>query len=659
MPVRPFLRDEVWMFPPTLGELVPQNHPARFVAAFVDAIDRATWATLGISLTGEWYGAAAYHPRALLAIWLYGFMTGVRSARKLEAACYDQIPYIWLSGRQFPDHNTLWRFYRDHRKQMRKLLKRTVRTAVKLGLLDLAVQAVDGSKIGANAARDRTLDNKGLAKLLERTDEAIRELEAQNGKPSEIAAPRLPESLAETQALIQKVRVALEGVENEDERELECEATESNVGETVLPQPPKIPAESDEQTCATFESLATAERSEQGQELMEKNGEEALSSQLRGDSAQAETGQDLGAVNGAHAGEDSEQGSEVTDRDAGEAMSAPMSENHALEDHSPSVEGSPSGGREQCREVASRESASSPRSTDKLVKARALREQASAALDAIRAGKSPARVNLTDADVGLVQGRQGPIVGYNAQAAVVPLNANVAGPTGRMITASDVTERADDHDQPVSMLKQAEDTVGQKAAVNLFDGGYHSGANLEACAKAGYNVLMAEAQSRALKNPYHKDRFVYDPVTDTYKCPEGHTLSFRGTKEVENGAKERTYGLTGTVCLSCPAYGKCTKDRKGRRIGIGPHEETLRTHRNLMATEEARATYSQRKELPEPVFGTMKEEQGARRFLLRGLENVRSEWSLLSTAFNLRTLSRVWQQRPCKERETFCTGVTG
>ena len=44
-------------------------------------------------------------------MWLYGFMTNVRSCRKLEAACRDQIPYLWLTGWQHPDHNTLWRFY--------------------------------------------------------------------------------------------------------------------------------------------------------------------------------------------------------------------------------------------------------------------------------------------------------------------------------------------------------------------------------------------------------------------------------------------------------------------------------------------------------------------------------------------------------------------
>ena len=108
MPLRPMGREQMWMLPPTLDELLPLDHPARFVAEFVDALDREDWGELEVEIDGEVLGAPAYHPRALLSVWLYGFMTGVRSCRKLEAACRDQIPYLWLTGWQHPDHNTLW-----------------------------------------------------------------------------------------------------------------------------------------------------------------------------------------------------------------------------------------------------------------------------------------------------------------------------------------------------------------------------------------------------------------------------------------------------------------------------------------------------------------------------------------------------------------------
>ncbi len=55
--------------------------------------------------------------------------------------------------------------------------------------------------------------------------------------------------------------------------------------------------------------------------------------------------------------------------------------------------------------------------------------------------------------------------------------------------------------------------------------------------------------------------------------------------------------------------------------------------------------YARRKVLSEPTFGILKEQLGARRFLLRGLSNVRAEFFLLATAFNLRTLWRIQRTR--------------
>ena len=124
MPHRPFNREQAWLLPPTLEQMLADDHPARFIAAFVDGLDADAWHDVGIDPRGNPRGAGAYHPRALLSIWLYGFMTGIRSSRKLEAVCHDQIPFMWLSGMQKPDHNTLWRFYKAHRDRMRSLLRR-------------------------------------------------------------------------------------------------------------------------------------------------------------------------------------------------------------------------------------------------------------------------------------------------------------------------------------------------------------------------------------------------------------------------------------------------------------------------------------------------------------------------------------------------------
>ena len=216
MPLRPMGREQSWILPPSLDELAPADHPVRFVAEFVDGLSREEWLEMGIDVDGGLMGAPSYHPRALLGAWLYGFMRGVRSSRKLEAACREQIPFLWLSGRQCPDHNTLWRFYKGNRQEMRRLLKRTVKTAVSLELVELALQAVDGTKVWANASGDRTLDAEGLRRLLERVEKAIEDMEAQNEGGGEGGPAQMPPELSEKMELRERVRRAMKELEEDE-----------------------------------------------------------------------------------------------------------------------------------------------------------------------------------------------------------------------------------------------------------------------------------------------------------------------------------------------------------------------------------------------------------------------------------------------------------
>lgn len=475
MPIRPLSRERTWLLPPSLDELIPADHPARFVAAFVAELSRADWARLEIPVDGDPLGAPGYDPRALLCVWLYGFMTGLRSSRKLEGACRDQLSFLWLTGWEQPDHNTLWRFYQAHREQMRELFRRTVRTAVSAGLVDLAVQAVDGTRIQGNAARAKTRDRAHLQQLLERTEAAIADLEAQNAGGADPPPPRLPQDLARAQALRARVR------------------------------------------------------------------------------------------------------------------------------------------------------------------------QAMAAIDA---GTSPqSQVNLTDPDATLQKTRGGYVAGYNGQAMVSPLAEETAGTTGLLIVAAEVTSDADDHGQLAPMIDEARAVTGQVAPLVLADGGYHSGANLQACEERGQPVAMPEAQEKKLKDPYHKQAFRYDEPSDTFTCPAGQTLRQVGTKRRERRPIAWVYRADPGVCAACAAFQACAKSRRaGRAIEVGPEERLLREHRAWMETEEAKQAYRRRKELPEPTFGILKEQQGARRFLLRGLRAVRAEWLLLATAFNLRALYQVWRR---------------
>ena len=214
-----------------------------------------------------------------------------------------------------------------------------------------------------------------------------------------------------------------------------------------------------------------------------------------------------------------------------------------------------------------------------------------------------------------------------------------------LITAADVVNKAADSAQLLPMLEESEEMTGVRVPVTLADGGYHTAKNLEAGARRGDVFVMPERYHPGVQGPYFKDRFVYDTATDSYICPQGGRLPFRGLRR-NNGKSPgpyRVYCASRTMCRACPAYGVCTKDKhSGRALWIGPTDTLLRKHRRWMTTEVAKRWYARRKGLIEPVFGILKEQLRARRFLLRGLANVRAEFMMLATAFNLRVLWRAW-----------------
>src|SRR5579872_5780684 len=109
-----------FLFPPALEDWVPADHPARFLREFVDQLDLPA---LGFALPVAVEGRPPYAPGLLLKIWLYGYFHRIRSTRKLETACREHLSLLWLTGFIQPDHNSLWRFWRDNKKALRAVFK--------------------------------------------------------------------------------------------------------------------------------------------------------------------------------------------------------------------------------------------------------------------------------------------------------------------------------------------------------------------------------------------------------------------------------------------------------------------------------------------------------------------------------------------------------
>lgn len=165
--------DQQYLFPPSVEDWIDASHPARFVREFVNSLDVES---VGFKLNEGGQGRPYYGVKLLLSVWLYGYMEKIRSTRGLEKACYNHFGFIWLAGNHRPDHNTLWRFFKDNKSALKGVFRNTVLTAMDCGMVGFDLQAVDGTKIQADASKASGLHERDLKKLITRVDAQIEEM---------------------------------------------------------------------------------------------------------------------------------------------------------------------------------------------------------------------------------------------------------------------------------------------------------------------------------------------------------------------------------------------------------------------------------------------------------------------------------------------------
>lgn len=224
-----------FLFPPALEDWVPADHPARFIREFVEQLELPA---LGFAMPTAVEGRPPYGPSLLLKIWFYGYFHRIRSTRKLEAACSEHLSLLWLTGLLVPDHNSLWRFWRDNQKALRQIFKQTVRLAVRTGVVGLALQALDGTKIQAACSGPNGWRKEHMEKLLAQLDGALEDIDLEvltaNADGDE-PGYRLPAGLAERQALRQEIQKGLAQLEADGrshDHPVEPEDRRMKVGDT-------------------------------------------------------------------------------------------------------------------------------------------------------------------------------------------------------------------------------------------------------------------------------------------------------------------------------------------------------------------------------------------------------------------------------------------
>jgi hypothetical protein len=162
------------------------------------------------------------------------------------------------------------------------------------------------------------------------------------------------------------------------------------------------------------------------------------------------------------------------------------------------------------------------------------------------------------------------------------------------------------------MLDQSARVTGMQAGEVLLDAGYFDDELIEATLARDVSLLCPEGQWPAKTREeglFHKSAFDYHPQTDTYHCPAGQTLILMSKCEQTPRTREhRVYGAT--TCGDCRLRANCTKAAQGRRIKRYPEDEQREALRLVMQHPQARRIFSQRKAIVEPVFGSLRSQQG-------------------------------------------------
>lgn len=205
----PVDREQRFLLPPDMREWLPEDHVVWFLIEMVGHLDLSELEA-SYRLGGQ--GRRAYHPAMLLTLLLYAYSQGLRSSRKIEAACRSDVAYKVICGAwgETPDHSTICRFRRRHEAVVKDLFCQVLVALDRLGMLPMGVIAIDGTKIEADAALS---SNRTVVAIRDEVEEIFAEAETADADGDErfgdARGDELPEELLDERSREARLLAAL------------------------------------------------------------------------------------------------------------------------------------------------------------------------------------------------------------------------------------------------------------------------------------------------------------------------------------------------------------------------------------------------------------------------------------------------------------------
>src|SRR3954447_9595671 len=201
-------RDQELLLPPSLREWLPEDHLAWFVLESVAELDLGAFYS---TYRSDGWGAAAHDPQMMVALLLYAYSIGVRSARGIERRCSEDVAFRVITANQVPDHATIARFRARHERAISELFSGVLALCARGGLVKVGIVAIDGTKIAAAATHHANRSYEQIAQEI--VEEAGRIDAAEDELFGEARGDELPEGLrtaGDRRKWLREARQALE-----------------------------------------------------------------------------------------------------------------------------------------------------------------------------------------------------------------------------------------------------------------------------------------------------------------------------------------------------------------------------------------------------------------------------------------------------------------
>lgn len=233
--------EQTLMFPPTPMDWVSKDDLVLFIRNLV-------LEELDLSEIEDQYqeerGYPPFHPVMMTGLVLYSYCQSIYSSRRIARACKQRVDFLALTGMQKPDHRTVNLFRKRHLKALSRLFEQVLQLCEKAGLVKLGHVAVDGTKMRANASKQKTMSYATMKKLEDRYKREVErwfaEAERIDREEDELygadkSGDELPEWVSKKEERLKRIRQAKAELEAEAKAAAEREPDPNKTGHKARP----------------------------------------------------------------------------------------------------------------------------------------------------------------------------------------------------------------------------------------------------------------------------------------------------------------------------------------------------------------------------------------------------------------------------------------